>query len=158
MELSSKLLGGFSLDEMALGHRGDERGVEAAGEEDAEGHVSHEPLDDGLYKTKQHTWATPLSVTVTLPTIHRSKYHVVLRSAWWYAMHLLERLPEDEGLVRRRRDVLGEPLRVVPPPEPAGGARVQVPRREELELWAVLVERLHLRRNPDGACESTPDK
>jgi hypothetical protein len=33
-----------------------------------------------------------------------------------------------------------------------------VPRREELELGAVVVERLHLGRNPDGACEGRKAK
>lgn len=71
MELSSELLGGFSLDEVALGHRGDEGGVEAAGEEDAEGHVGHEPLDDGLQRQRSRASTSrsvsEVSVTITLP-------------------------------------------------------------------------------------------
>lgn len=48
VELGAELLGGLGLDEVALGHGGDEGRVEAAGEEDTEGHVGHEPLDHRL--------------------------------------------------------------------------------------------------------------
>lgn len=117
VELGAELLGGLGLDEVALGDGGDERGVEAAGEEDPERDVSHEPLDD----------------------------------------RLLEGLSEDERLVRRPGHLLLEPVRGVPPPEPAAGAGVEVARREDLEAHAVLVQRLHLGRDPDGTVTAPAD-
>jgi hypothetical protein len=61
VELGAELLGGLGLDEVALGHGGDKRGVEPAGEEHPERHVGHEPLDNRL-ETKQSR-ARSLSVT-----------------------------------------------------------------------------------------------
>jgi hypothetical protein len=51
VELCAELSGGVGLDEVALGDGGDEGGVEAAGEEDPERDVGHEPLDNRLQRT-----------------------------------------------------------------------------------------------------------
>ena len=153
VELGPELLGGLRLDEVALGHGGDEGGVEPAGEEDPERDVSHEPLDNRLQpRTGIGHMAVSVSVTAVLLVFayHRSTPNNKVMS---HTSYLLEGVSEDERLVRRRPGhLLLEPLRVVPPPEPAGGAGVEVARREDLEPHAVLVQGLHLGRDPDGTC------
>jgi hypothetical protein len=66
VQLGAELFGGLGLDEVPLSHGGDEGGVEAAGEEDPERDVSHEPLDNRLQRTGIGHMARSVSVTAVL--------------------------------------------------------------------------------------------